>query len=249
MQWTELWQGIISNGIYALLILGGGFVLAWLKIKWPSYAVPAMYAFVGTACIAVILFTFTGRGLFAKHPLEITPENLEENVRKWVDGAGQGIAKMPPAMTHDLDFGIVVTLNSGNQIQVFHGKDKSGFLQMQTPLVLSPEHLAMLSRLSKEQADEAIEEITLEMNRSRIGFVMQTATAPPLIAPVTTTTPSIFQQTILVTKPIAITDLNEGRFVGQINEIDSEIGVVRGITDLTLKRYNKIPSGPIHGSR
>jgi hypothetical protein len=75
---------------------------------------------------------------------------------------------------------------------VFRGaKEKTGFLQMQCALTLSPEHLAMLSKLTKQQADDAMQEIILEMNRSRIGFVVQTASAVTN-GQVTTTTPTIF---------------------------------------------------------
>lgn len=237
MDWNSLWQGVISNGIYALLILGGGAVLTALRLKWPNYADPARFGFVGAACVALVLFTLLGRGLFVKSPPEITPENVGENVRKWADDVGLGITKMPTSQ--DYYFGFQITQPSGNQITVFRGKDKSGFLQVQCPLLLSQDHLEMLRKLRKEDADNAMEEIMLEMDRARIGFVMQSASAMPL-PQVTTTKPTIFQQTILVTKPIAISSgLNEASFTSHINEVDSEIGVVRLITDLTLKRYSR----------
>jgi hypothetical protein len=118
----------------------------------------------------------------------------------------------------------VVTLPDGNPLMVFRGKEKPGFLQMQCALVLSSEHLAMLSKLSKEQADDAMQEIVLEMARSRIGYIMQTALASPLLnGQMTTTKPAILQQTILVTKPLAISgDLGEASFGDRVNELDSD---------------------------
>ena len=47
-------------------------------------------------------------------------------------------------------------------------------------------------------------EITLELNRSRIGFVLQTAVSSPLASgQAATTKPTIFQQMITVVRPSA----------------------------------------------
>jgi len=79
------------------------------------------------------------------------------------------------------------------------------------------------------------------MNRARIGFIMQTASARSVVGGRTATTrPPTFGQTILVTKPLAIAEANEVNFVGHLDGIDSDIGIVRGITDLTLKRYSRL---------
>ena len=238
MDW--LIQNLFSALVWEiLLLLGVGAALGYLRAKWPTIAIPVLYGVAGAACVGILVFTFTGRGLVSKRSADVSPEHLEESIRKWADSAGLSVAKMP-SVPQDVYFGLVVTLADGNPISVFRGKEKSNFIQMQCPLTLSQEHLAMLGKLTKEQADDAIEEVTLEMNRARIGFIMQTASVPPLpTQQVTTTRPSIFQQTILVTKPLAIQDAGEVSFIASINEIDSQIGIVRGVTDLTLKRYSR----------
>jgi len=240
MDWAGLWQGVLSNLLYGLIILGAGALLAALRIRWPSYAEPARYALTGAAGAALILFALLGKGISTKSPPETTAENLETNIRKWADDAGLPIAKAPPT-AEGIYFGYTVTATSGVPISVFRAKQKPGFLQMQCALFMSAEHLSMMAKLTKEQADDAMEEIILEMDRSRIGFVMTTGASLPLLAGQTATTkPEILQQTIVVTKPIAVSrDLNEGSFLARIDEIDSEVGVVKGITDLTLKRYAK----------
>jgi hypothetical protein len=250
MDWHSVWEGVLAHGIYGLLILGGGAALAVLKLRWPQYADVVRNAFVGMASIALILFALMGRGILSKRPPEITPESLQDSVRKWADDAGLGISKMPP-MGEDVFFGLLLTLKSGNQVTVFRGKEKPGFLQIQTPLSMSQEHLQMLSKLSKEEADDAMEEIILEMNRSRIGWIMQTATTPPILSGTPATTrPAIFGQVIIVTRPVAISDdLSEAAFIAHIDQIDSDIGIVRGITDLTLKRYSRIGQPSLHAPR
>jgi hypothetical protein len=236
-----LWQSLTSRLVWELLlVLGGGAVLGYVRQKLPQYAPTVAYTAFGATCIAVLIFTFTGHALLSKQKPEVTPENLEVNVRKWADDLGLGVTRMQPLPNQDVQFGLVITLADGNPLMVFRSaKDKAGFLQMQCVLVLSPEHLAMLNKLSKQEADDAMQDIILEMNRSRIGYIMETA---PSVAngQVTTTTPTILQQTIIVTKPLAITDeLTEALFGAQVNEMDSEIGIVRLTTNSTLERYTR----------
>lgn len=243
MDW--LWQNLFSTLVWEiLLVIGGATVLGYLKRNAPDQAPTIAYSVFGATCVAILLFTFTGRGLLSRRPPEVTAENLEENIRKWAENNGLSIAKVSSTVTgQNVYFGFVITLPSRNQIMVFRGKEKSTFIQMQSPLVLSQEHLTMLNKLSKEQADDAIEEVTLEMNRARIGFIMamQTALIPPMIGGTAPTTkPSMFGQTIIVSKTLAMTEANEVNLLDKLNQIDSEVGIVRGITDLTLKRYSRM---------
>lgn len=241
MDW--LWQNLFSTFTWEIiLVLGGATVLGYAKSKLPDKAPTIAYGIFGATCVAILLFTITGRGLVSKRPPEVTAENIEDNIKKWTEDNGLSIAKVSSVMTgQNVYFGFVITLANGNPVAVFRGKEKSTFLQIQCPLVLSPEHLAMLNKLNKEQADDVIEEVTLEMNRARIGFTMQTALATQMMGgPTSNTKPPLFGQTIIVQKTLAITDANEVTFTTKLNEIDSEVGVVRGITDLTLKRYSRM---------
>ncbi|HEY6764222.1 MAG TPA: DUF2299 family protein [Candidatus Sulfotelmatobacter sp.] len=236
MDW--LVQSLTSRVVWeVILLIGGGSILGIVKAKWPRLAPYFLYGFAGATCVAIILFTLTGHAILSKSQPETTTENIEENIRKWADEAGIGVTKVP---AQDSYFGYVLRLNSGNPVSVYRPRQAPGFLQIQAGLALAPEHMAMLNKLSKPQADEAIEEITMELNRDRIGYVMQTSGAPPGLTSPTTTSPSIFQQTILLTASIVISkDFTESAFLARMNEMDSEIGIVRGITDLTLKRYSR----------
>jgi hypothetical protein len=239
MEW--LWQNLLSSAVWeVLLVIGGAAALGYVKRKVPEHAATIAYAAFGATCVAILIFTFTGHGLLSKRRPAITSDNIELNVRQWADDLGLGVTRMQPLPNQEMQFGLVVTPADGNPIMVFRGvKEKPGFLQMQCALTLSPEHLAMLSKLSKQQADDAIRDIKFEMDRSRIGYVMQTASGITS-GQATTTMPSIVEQTIIVTKPLAITDdLSEAAFGERINELDSEVGIVKGATDSTLKRYSQ----------
>lgn len=236
-----LWQNLTSSLLWELILLVGvGVLLDRIKAKWPSVAARVLYSLGGVTCVAILMFTFTGRGLLSKKRPAITSENLESNVRKWADDLGLGVTRMQPLPNQEVQFGVVVTLADGVPVMVFRGvNEKAGFLQMQCGLSLSQEHLAMLSKLSKQQADDAMRDIKFEMDKSRIGYIMQTASGMPN-GQTTTTMPNIVQQTIIVTKPLAVTDdLTEAMFGDRINELDSEVGIVKGATDVTLRRYSE----------
>src|SRR5579859_886880 len=226
MDWNWLWQNLFSNVVWEiLLVIGGATLLGYVKSKVPDHAPTIAYAVFGATCVAILLFTITGRGIISKRPPEVTAENIEENIKKWTENNGLSIAKVSSSVLagQNADFGFMVTLDSKNQILVFRGKEKSSFIQIQSQLMLSPEHLAILNKLTKEQADDAIEEVTLEMNRARIGYIMQMALAPPMMSgPTATTKAPMFGQTILVTKPLAMTAANEVTFMENLNQIDSE---------------------------
>lgn len=237
-----LWQGIVTSVLATLLWFGGATVLTWIKHKWPRYGDLALYWVACAACLAVLWFAITGYVPFSTRPPQITPENIEANLKAWSENLGLGITKVSQLIPEqDAYFGMVVTLQSGNPVTVFRGKQKPGYLQMQCPLALSQEHLAMLNKLTKDEAHAATQEVLLELARTKLGFQMMTASGQ-LVAPGgSAAQPIVLQQTIVIMKAAPITnDLTEATFAQHINEIDSAIAIVRGSTELTLQRYSHL---------
>jgi len=236
--WDWIWQNLVSSILWEiLLIIGGAAALGYVKRKLPEHAPTVVYSLLGATCIAILIFTFTGQAIFSKPKVHVEPKNAEESVRKWADSAGLSTTKMPSAP--DREWGLIVGLKSGNPVQVFIAKDNPGFLQIQSPLTLAPEHIAMLNKLSKQEADDALEEILFDLNRARIGFVIMTMGDAQSK---TTTGPAIAQQSIVVTRPMAFSgEIDEASFLHDLDTVDSDIGIVRGTTDLTLKRYTRNP--------
>lgn len=240
MDWSSIWHGVVSNLLYAVLIFGGGALLAVLRVKWPNYADPVRYGVIGAACVAIILFAFTGRALLSKRPPEVTPDNLEENIRKWADSLGMSVARGSSQIfpAQDIYFALNITMENGTPLMVFRGKEKSGFLQIQCPLTLSPDHLATLQKLTKEEQEAVTQEVLLELAKSKVGFQVMTATGVPMNTP--TAPPAVLQQTILLMKGVPITsDMNEASFAQSANEIDAAVTLTRAATALALQRYSR----------
>jgi hypothetical protein len=76
MDWKSFFNNMLSNLVWWILLLGGGAMLALLKIYWPLMAEPALYGFIGMASIAILIYAFTGRPIFSKQLPQTTPENV-----------------------------------------------------------------------------------------------------------------------------------------------------------------------------
>src|SRR5579863_1846234 len=116
MDWNWLWQGLVANAVYAVLLILGGIVLAVLKKTRPNWAGPALYGLSGCALVAVLIFTVTGHAVFSRQQPETTPQNVEQNLRAWADSFQLGVTKMPPQT--DVDFGLAISLKSGNPVEI-----------------------------------------------------------------------------------------------------------------------------------
>jgi hypothetical protein len=81
MEW--LWHAILARVVWEIItICGLGTALAIVRKRLPD-AFPWIQAFVvGSACGAILLFAFTGRGILAPRPTSI--DNIQETVEKWL---------------------------------------------------------------------------------------------------------------------------------------------------------------------
>jgi hypothetical protein len=163
MDW--FWQGLLTNGIYALVIVGGGFVFGYLRAKHSDKVPAALFGLAGATCFAILIFTFTGRPIFSTTPKETTPDNLEKNIKIWAEHLGMTIG---PAIEPDSYFAYTLSNPDGVPMEVFRGKDKSGFLQFKAVIAVSPEHQAIFAKLSEAQISRLVEQLNLEVARSNV---------------------------------------------------------------------------------
>src|SRR5579863_4498784 len=170
---NSLFEGTLSKAIWAALSAGGSIVLAWLKRKgWP-WAIPILYGF---GIFALVTFSLIGLQIwFTPGPNlseRITTENIEGHVRNWLDGFGLGVQRQTDASAL---FEFVVSVRNGNRIVIERTRDRDRYLSIQGSMNVSPEHAAIIGKLSDAQSLQMFDEITLEMARSKIGFQVETA--------------------------------------------------------------------------
>jgi len=231
MDFGGVFQGILSNAIYAVIIIGGGVMLALFRKKWPEVAPTILYGVLGVTCIAILWFTFTGHGVFSKQPVRITPENAEENIRKWADSLGLGVtrASSPPS---DAVFGLIVTTKGGIPVVIALMKEIPDYLQFSVQMALSEEHQAAFSKLTKEQGETVTEEVILELARGAIGNTILKPQAGPQM------------QTILLMDSAPVDGLTKDAFVYHVNHVDNAAVLVRAATSLSLKRMQALTLRP-----
>ena len=207
---------MVSRAIWWLLVLGGGIGVGIIKLHWPTLSGPVLYGLGGAACIAIIHFAATGRALLSRP--DTTPENVEKNIRKWLDNFGLASKKEVDPLSY---FVLGITLANGNPILVARVKAKDRYLTFQMTLALAPEHQAIIERMNDPQRERVMEELILELGRSRIGHSIQ---GPP------------FKGVILL-KAVPITpNYTEGSFAASLDEMDSALNVARIAIRLAISR-------------
>src|SRR5258708_2795016 len=165
--WT---QGIITSRLASVFCVGGATVLTWIKSRWPTYGNLALYWIASATCLALLWFAFTGYVPFSRRPPEMTTDNIESNVKLWFEDLGMAFKKTG---TPDTYFSYSLTTRLGTPLQVSRlAKEKTAYLQLVSTLTLSPQHQAMMLTLSQDQVDAIIEEMALELSKTRIGFTI-----------------------------------------------------------------------------
>jgi hypothetical protein len=150
-----------------ILVLGGAAALGYAKQKLPQFAPTLVYAFLGATCVAILIFTFTGRAVFSKAPAPlVTVENIEENTKLWAEHLGMTVG---PATEPDSSFAHTFALQSDNSVTVFRSHVKPDYLQFKSIVTVAPEHEAAFYKMSPNQLTRIIEQLNLDIGRSLAG--------------------------------------------------------------------------------
>lgn len=222
MDWSLLWEGLLSHALYALLIFAGGAVLAAIKLKWPNYAEPARYGLIGAACVAVVLFALLGRGIISSPRPEITPNNIEQNLKLWADHLSVTLERQDIS---DRYFSYIARFHGGDPVEVFRVKDRPEYLQFVASIDFAPQHQAIFAALSKAQQDKVTQELTLTLNQLRMGTIMGSLTAP---------TGQALQTKIVLQKGIPIENMSQGVFVDSFDDMTRAVASARAAVSLDL---------------
>jgi hypothetical protein len=227
MDW--LWKNIFSSLVVELiLVLGGAAVLGYVKRKLPEHATTLAYSLFGATCVAILIFTFTGRALFSdKPPDPVTPENLEQNVKAWAEHVGMNIG---PAREPDSAFAYTLSNPNGpgDPVIVYRGKDKSSYLQFKALINVSAEHQAALSKMSQAEVNRIMEQLNLDIGRANIGctfgelYVVNEQDHKTVLAGA------------VLQRGVAIANLNEASFIDSFDQITRGVSLVRAEVRLAV---------------
>jgi hypothetical protein len=226
----ESWisQGIITSTLATVLWAGGATLLTWIRNRWPTYGTLALYWVASAACLAVLWFATTGYVPFSTVPPRVTSENIEANMKQWSENLGLAFTK---ANIPDSYFAYTITTRSGTPIQVLRSqKEKPSYLQFVSTLMMAPEHQAIMGTLTKDQVDTVTQEIAIELDKTRVGFVIATVGLPQ------TGANSVGQTAIVLQRAGLITSLNESDFAAYVDDMEFAVQLTRAATTLAIKR-------------
>ena len=222
MDW--LLHALVSRLVWEIILVAGGAGgLAYVRAKAPTAAPYFLYGIAGATCVAILIFTFTGRGFNSKSLAEVTPENVEENIKTWADHLAMSLERQN-APDGDF-FSYVGRVHGGDPVEIFRAKEKSGYLQLKATIKLSREHEALLGKLSKHDSAQFLNGLSLEMARLRMSTsleVAMNAKREPI--------------TVIATlqKAVPIANLNEGYFADSFDEVTEAVAEVRAAINLDL---------------
>ena len=221
MEWV---QGVVTNWIAdvgkvaALALLG--VIAALIKSRFPRLGTLILYG-VGVCALLIVIFgTFRFIDTLPPKVPQVTLDNVEENIRTWLDHFELGTRKTSMA---GAIFTFEVTLKNGVPIVVTRLKEFDAYITLQTHITLSPDHKTLLDQLKSEQAEQLIHKLLLEMARSKI----LAAISRPL-------------QSVSLFRRVPITSsLTEATFIERIEEVNFAFLLVNETIVLELDRLVK----------
>jgi hypothetical protein len=224
-----LLQNLVSSIVYTLLALAGGVAMTILKKKGSAWASPVLYGLATVAFIFIMIFTFTGHAVFS--PSRTNETNVEQRITGWSQRLGLAVQVQPAP---EGDFSYRIQLLNGTAIMVSRDvKTRPDFLTLQTFLAVPPEHTAAMNKLTKEERGLVVQEVQLELSKTRFGFIIASQD------------PSNPIQNIGLTRPIQINGLTEESFDASLDEMDNTVHLVQSIVPLAIARNGPTIPQPV----
>jgi hypothetical protein len=152
MDLQGLWQNLASEFIAWLLLPSAGgsaVVVALLRYKNPRLAAVVLYGLASGALVAVIWFAFIAIVILSKQQPQTTLENVETNIKTWIDTLSLTSKKELDRESH---FSYNVTLPNNITVSVNRTKMWDRYITFATRWVVPSVYQLMLEKLSTEQA-------------------------------------------------------------------------------------------------
>jgi hypothetical protein len=218
-------EGLLEHWVAEAFVIVGGLLFAFLRKYRESWAPIVGYGLGGATCVAVIIFTFTGHALFS--PPLTDEENVEAKVTGWIQYFGYGMQRIPPPSPDD-DFAYLITPPSGSvPVAVLRDKkSRPGYLQLVANLQVSPEHRAILQKITPAEAYSVVEATEADVLRQSLAFAL--SGDPNHI------------QNMAIVKSLVIDGLTQSTFGEGLDNVESTVALTRNDFLLALRPYEPV---------
>jgi hypothetical protein len=217
---------IISSAIYATLILGGSVVIAYLQHSYQAWFTWVLWTLISAALITVIVAAFEIWRRLPKPTTEVTPENIEANIRAWLDSFRLGVKREE---NPDALFTIIASLDNGMPILIWRPRLLDRYIMVEGHIRISPDDKAIFDSLPEEEKAVFAMRLSVELSRDSMGFVMNLAQTNDIV----------LQRRLPIT-----TDLTESNFMTAVDEVTN--ATHRAFKTLSLMLHEMIKKHAAH---
>jgi hypothetical protein len=222
-----LWQGILSNGLYALLILAGGVVLAVMRAKSQRLFLPIVWFFIGSALISVVVVAVVYLVRSSK-PNELSPtlraDKLETTIHEWLDTFGYSVQRVNPPEDPSMTFELIAKgPGSDVSILIFSKKNIPQYLSLQTAIALGPDDRNQIAKMTPDEVLQIGNEFVTQLAQARVNWL-------PLSDP-------LFSKNVSLFTSIPITNaVTDAALLDKLNEVELDSIMARGLLMNGIKR-------------
>lgn len=225
MNLNWLWQGLLTNWLAATGIFCLGVLLVYLKAKAPRLSSLILYGLGVCTLLTVILCAFRVIATLPQEIPEITPKNIETNIRTWLDRFELGTRRTTNA---DSYFMYEVKLKNNAVVVISRSKNIDNYINFGANLEITKEIKTIMNNLKNEQVEHLVHEIILEMARYKIESM--------IVLPL---------NNVLLHRRVPITNnLTEDTFIERINEVGFALNIANETIVLGLDRLAKENTTP-----
>lgn len=220
MDW--LWQGLIVSILAAL----GGTTIAFLRKSGSPWATPVLYGLGASALIGVAL---TAAAVWSIRPVVLsafpspaTPDNIEKNVREWLDHANVEVAKLSNPETY---FTLRVRFRNNHLVVIDRPRSDGQSLVLKATTALSEAEQATVKSALQSRVELLEFHLRQELARANVTY---SNVAKPFDA-------------MTLEKRLPIRGLDEYTFRDKLDQVDFGVILVLTTIGSELLSWQKTP--------
>jgi hypothetical protein len=222
---------VVGNIASLAIVSGAGLMLAFMKVWYPEWFSVVAWGLAGCALMAVIVAAFAIWTRLPKPVPQVTLENVEVNIRAWIDAFRLGVKSVDEPQSL---FTLVVTLDDGLSVLITRPKVLSRYIAIQSSISISPDDKSLFDGLSPDDKAYFALRLSTVVARTGLGSNMDLA-----------------QGTITLVRRVPISaNLNEGSFMEAVDAVDiAKHGLLRELVLMLMDERKKLSPKPRSGKR
>lgn len=204
-------QSVLSNAVWAILVVLGGGVMAYIQNYHPQYLETAKWWLIGSVAVAAMILMLRIPGLLFGSSKKITQANVIVRIKEWSDRFGIAVQRSPQNPDQ-----YVMTMTDGRKADL---KIADGYVIMGATLVQDGKEATMLKLLSDDEIETLLERVRIVLGQSGVNSIISKA---PL------------KISVMKQMPV-LSDLTEFQFISAVESMNIGFLLARDAMVVNLK--------------